>query len=193
MNARFGGTGLLSGGVSFGRTATNDCDARPDAIPSTTGMPERAFCDRTNPWPNETYVRLAGAYPLPYGLLASATFQNLPGALYQANVTYTNAQIAQSLGRNLSACGAAATCTATRTITVTQAGLLSEPRQSQFDIRLSKAFRVAGLRVKPLFDIYNVFNANTVLSDNFTFNAQWPKPVTLLGGRLFKFGADIDF
>jgi hypothetical protein len=196
MNARFAGSGLLSGGVAFGRTSTNDCNARPDGVPVTTpapAMPERAFCDRTNPWTNETFVRVAGAYPLPYGILASATFQNLPGILYQANVNYTNAQIAQSLGRNLSACGAAATCTTTRTITVTQAGLLSESRQSQFDVRVAKAFPFGRVRVKPLVDVYNVFNANTVLSDNNTFNALWPRPITLLGGRLFKFGADIDF
>ena len=117
MNARFAGAGLLAGGVSFGRTTANDCAVRVDSPSLQPGVAtDQPFCNRTNPWANETFVRLAGAYPLPLGFLASGTFQNLPGALYQANIVFTNAQIAPSLGRNLSSCGTAATCTATRTI-----------------------------------------------------------------------------
>ena len=77
--------------------------------------------------------------------------------------------------------------------TVTQPGLLAESRLNQLDARLSKTVRVGRVRVKPLFDVYNVFNASTVLTDNNTYNAQWPRPTGLLGGRLFKFGADIEF
>jgi len=186
LNARFGAGGLLAGGVSFGRTSVDDCGVRPDS-------PERLFCDRTPPWTNETYVKLAGSYPLPWGLSASATFQNLPGILYQANVVYTNSQIASSLGRNLSACGTAVTCTATRTVTVTEPGSLAEDRLKQLDVRLAKTLRIGGLRLKPAFDVYNLFNASTILRVNNTYSARWPQPTDLLGGRLFKLSADIDF
>ena len=47
--------------------------------------------------------------------------------------------------------------------------------------------------VKPAFDIYNLFNASTILRVNNTHNARWPQPTDVLAGRLFKFGADIDF
>jgi len=186
MKARFGTGGLLTGGVSFGRTSTNDCEVRPDS-------PEKLFCDRTPPLMNETFFKLAGSYPLPWGLLASGTFQNLPGIPYQANVVYTNNQIAPSLGRNLAACGQAVTCTSTRTITVTEPGSLSEARMNQLDVRLGKTLRFANMRVKPVFDLYNVFNASPVLRVNNTYATQWPRPTDVLGGRTVKIGADIDF
>jgi hypothetical protein len=28
---------------------------------------------------------------------------------------------------------------------------------------------------------------------NNTYNARWPQPTDVLGGRLFKFGADVEF
>jgi hypothetical protein len=186
LNARFGDGGLLAGGVSFGQTSVDDCAVRPDS-------PEKVFCDRTPPWGNETYLKLAGSYPLPWGLSASATFQNLPGILYQSNVVYTNSQIAPSLGRNLAACGAAAVCTATRTVTVTEPGSLAEERLTQLDLRLIKTIQLGRLRVRPAMDVYNVFNANTILRVNNTYNVQWPQPTDLLGGRLFKFGFDVEF
>lgn len=186
LNSRFGAGGLLAGGVSFGRTSTDDCGVRPDS-------PERLFCDRTPPWTNETFVKVAGAYPLPWGVSTSATFQNLPGILYQANIVFANNQIAPSLGRNLSACGTATVCTATRTITVTEPGSLAEDRLNQFDFRVTKTLKLGRLRFRPSFDIYNMFNASTILRVNNTYNTRWPQPTDVLGGRLFKFGADVEF
>ena len=128
-----------------------------------------------------------------WGILASATFQNLPGALYSASTVFTNAQIAPSLGRNLAACGAAAVCTATNTLTVTDPVMLAESRLNQFDFRVSKTIHVGHMNVKPNIDFYNVFNNSAILQDNNTFNAQWPRPINMLTGRLFKIGADIDW
>ena len=56
-----------------------------------------------------------------------------------------------------------------------------------------KTLLLGRLRVKPAIDVYNVFNANTILRLNNTYNARWPQPTDLLGGRLFKFGAEVDF
>ena len=44
-----------------------------------------------------------------------------------------------------------------------------------------------------MFDIYNVFNASTVLSVNNTYGPTWLRPLTLLAPRLFKFGAEFNF
>ena len=43
---------------------------------------------------------------------------------------------------------------------------------------------VGGLDV----DIYDLFNDNTVLTPNNTFEAQWRQPLSILQGRTFKFG-----
>ena len=50
-------------------------------------------------------------YPLPYGFIASGTFRNQPGIIDAATYTYSSAQAAASLGRDLSACLGAASCT----------------------------------------------------------------------------------
>ena len=70
-----------------------------------------------------------------------------------------------------------------------------EDRFSLLDLRLTKVMRVAGARVKGMVDIYNVFNDNTILDVNATFGPVWLRPTSIVGGRLFKFGAGdrIDF
>jgi hypothetical protein len=47
--------------------------------------------------------------------------------------------------------------------------------------------------MKGMFDIYNMFNANTVLQVNSGFGPAWLRPNAILGARLFKFGAQLDF
>ena len=47
-----------------------------------------------------------------------------------------------------------------------------------------------------MFDLYNLFNSNTVLFTNESFGADgmdWLKPASLLPGRLAKFGFQLDF
>ena len=67
---------------------------------------------------------------------------------------------------------------------------MREPRQSQTDIRMSKVVHVGRARFQPRFDVYNLFNVADVL----TLNARtWLLPTDVLSGRLFKFGALIDF
>ncbi len=67
-------------------------------------------------------------------------------------------------------------------------------RMSQLDLRFTKVFRFASNgRVKAMIDLYNVLNGNTVLSVNNTYGAAWQRPLTMLPGRLFKFGAQVDF
>jgi hypothetical protein len=44
-----------------------------------------------------------------------------------------------------------------------------------------------------MFDIYNVFNAATILGVNTTYGATWLTPTSVLGGRLLKFGTQINF
>jgi hypothetical protein len=111
-----------------------------------------------------------------------------------ASRTFTNAEIAGSLGRNLSSCpGAVGACTATQSIAMVEPNTLREERLTQVDARLTKTFQIGGVRVQGMFDVYNIFNEDSVLTRNNTFGASWGRPTRILGARLVKFGAQLDF
>jgi hypothetical protein len=148
----------------------------------------------TNPWKGQTQLKFNGVYPLPMGLQASATFQNLSGIPIQASRTYTNAEVAPSLGRNLGNCGTRVPCNGTVTVSqLVVPNTIFEDRLTQVDVRLTKIFKVGSTRVQGMFDVYNILNASTILSEITTYGPNWLRPTAILGGRLFKFGAQLDF
>ncbi|MBM3778519.1 MAG: TonB-dependent receptor [Acidimicrobiia bacterium] len=187
INARLADGGLLRGGVAFGRTVTDTCDQDIDA-PSRPG-----FCRVTPPWSSGAQVKFSGMYPLPQGFRLSGVFQNLPGAPVTATHVVTNAAIAPSLGRNLSACGTAAACNAVVQIPIVEPQILFEERITQLDLRVTKLFRLGRSRLQAMFDVYNVFNAATVLTSNGAYGPAWRNPTSILSARLFKVGAQVDF
>ena len=117
----------------------------------------------------------------------AAVFQSNPGPTYNANATFTTAQVAPTLGRPLSG--------GVRTVTVNLVSPFSQfgPRINQFDVRLSKIVRLGGRRLQANVDLYNVFNASSVVNFNSTFGSLWLQPTQILDARLFKFSAQIDF
>jgi hypothetical protein len=188
FEARFGQGGYLAGGLSFARTATN-C-----VIVDSPENGRPGFCDVRPPWSAGTQFKLNGNYPLPWGVGASAVFQDMPGIPVLANYNAPNSLIAPSLGRNLSACPTAmGPCTATDSIPLIPPQTMFEDRLTQLDLRFSKSFQAGGGRVRAMFDIYNVLNASTILSVNNTYGPTWLRPLTLLAPRLFKFGAEFTF
>jgi hypothetical protein len=189
-NARFGRGGQLSGGVSIGRMVTDNCvvvDTPQDARPG--------FCRTARPWGAATDVKFLVVYPLPYDVQTSAIYQNSPGIPIAANYVVTNAQISSSLGRNLSDCAVgAATCNANRTIALIPDNSMFEPRAQQLDLRFTRTFRLgATRRFRPSLDIYNLFNAATVLSMNTTYGPAWKDVTQILNGRQLRVGAQFDF
>ena len=189
-NARFGQGGQLSGGISIGRTVTDNCvvvDSPQDARPG--------FCRTAKPWGAATDVKFIVVYPLPYDIQTSAVYQNSAGIPITANYVVSNAAIASSLGRNLSDCAiGAATCNANRTIALIPDNSMFEPRAQQLDLRFTRTFRFGGTRrLRPSLDVYNLFNAATVLAMNTTYGPSWKDVTQILNGRQLRFGAQFDF
>src|SRR5262249_11912296 len=144
-------------------------------------------CETQNPYQNR--VRLNGSYPLPWDLQAAAVFQSLPAANYAANYTAATAAIQPSLGRPLAG--------GTRNVTVdllAPGSSFLEHRINQFDVRLTKRFRLEGhSRVQANFDLYNLLNSSTTLQVNSTLGPKWLQPTQILDARLIKFGVQVDF
>jgi hypothetical protein len=126
---------LLQGGVSTGRTFEDSCEVMrlvPEAAPAGTSNSDR-FCRTQSPF--LTQVKLLGAYTLPYDVQLSGTFQSIPGPEVTASATFVNAQIAPSLGRNLSTAS-------TATIGLVEPKTLYGERLYQLDFRVAKKFSV---------------------------------------------------
>jgi hypothetical protein len=187
VNARMKQGILLQGGLSTGKTVADSC-AIQAALPEISPL-LGPYCHQETPW--LTQFKFLGSYRLPYALQVSGTFQSLPNDPISAAYVATNAQIAPSLGRNLSA-GAAATAT----VQIIPPGTVFNPRINQLDLRLTREWRFGSMRLRPAIDVYNVFNVDTPLTWNNTYGtngATWLRPTAVIGGRLLKFGAQFDF
>ena len=133
-----------------------------------------------------TQVKLQFAYPIWYDFKLALAYQNNPGLAQAATLGYTNAQVAPSLGRNLSTASVAV-------VSLLAPNTLFEPRYNQFDVRLSRRFQIGRVRFEPRADVYNLFNSVTALGSISGYGAAWLRPTDALGARLAKFGVQLDF
>ena len=74
-------------------------------------------------------------------------------------------------------------------------GTLYGDRVNELDLRLAKVLRFGRTRTNVGFDVYNLLNANPVLTYNAAFipNGNWLVPTSVLQARFVKIGASIDF
>ena len=175
-NARMAGL-LLQGGISTGKTMTDECQLAVDS-------PSVLFCHVETPF--LTQIKLLGSYTLPGDIQLAGTLQSVPGPQILANVIFTSDQIRPSLGRPL---------TGARTISqnVVEPGTLYGDRWHQLDLRVSKNFQIGRARVRAMADLYNVLNDNTTLSYQNTLVPNWLQPIAIMPARLAKIGFMYEF
>jgi hypothetical protein len=65
-------------------------------------------------------------------------------------------------------------------------------RLNQVDMRVGKILRFGRTKSSLNLDVYNLFNANTVLTVNHAF-ATWQRPTSILLARFAKIGMQFDF
>jgi hypothetical protein len=201
VNGRFGQGGFFTGGVAGGRTTWDSCAfrSRPDvtvALPGFGALPTTQapqYCHATSSWSADTQVKFTAGYTLRWGIQTAAVFQNLPGVDSPVTLLVPNATAAATLGRNLSACGATAACTASIIVPITAPLSTAEERQTQLDLRFSKRMSVGQTQVRPRVDVYNVLNANSVQSLTTRYGPTWLTPGEILSGRLVKIGVQLEF
>jgi hypothetical protein len=182
MNARPRPGLMVQGGVSTGRTSTDNCEVLA-LVPEAGAL--NAFCHVDTNF--LTQVKVLGTYTVPkVDVQFSGTFQSLPGPQVTANYVAANAIIQPSLGRLLS--GGAANAT----INIVPPGTIYGERLNQLDLRFAKLFKYARTRTSLNFDLYNILNANPVTSQNNNY-AAWQVPLSILDARLFKISVQFDF
>jgi hypothetical protein len=210
LGARFGKGAQVQGGLGTGTTLTDNCfvvDSPSTLVAGTPGggnltIPTQdarpGFCRTRRPWAAATQVKFSVVYPLPWNLQTSAIYQSLPGFPITASYVASNAEIKQSLGRNLSTCPSqtAATCNQTVVVDLIPPNTLFDDRIQQLDLRVSRIFTIGKSKLRGNVDVYNIFNASTILNENTrytTTNNRWLNAVQIMGGRLFKFSGQLTF
>jgi hypothetical protein len=199
VNARLQNGLVVQGGTGLGRVVTDDCEIveqLPETLHQFLNNNTRSFVFTARPLERcrenrglRTRIQGLAAYTIPkIDVQVSGTFQNLPGVGVNANANVVPAST--DLGRPFSS-------GPFRSFNIVEAGELFVERLNQLDFRVSKILRFGATRTSVNFDLYNIFNANSVIAENATYTAPpstaWRTPQTILLPRLFKFSVQLDF
>jgi hypothetical protein len=175
----------FQGGVNTGKTIVDTCAVRAE-------LPETAATDpycRNDPG-FVTRVTGLATYIVPkLDVLLSGTFRSDQGSPLAANYVVTTAEAARTLGRPLS------NGVPSITVNLLEPGEMWGDRVNEVDLKVAKIIRLGRTRTNVGVDIYNLFNANPVLTYNsaFTPGGRWLVPTSVLSARFAKLSASIDF
>ena len=193
LDARLEGL-LFQGGVSTGTVSSDYCDLASQ-VPETIDARSRGvqgreaskvldFCNISTAW--LTQIKLLGSYTLPYDIQIAGTYQSLSGPERKAIHTYTSAEFDAALGRPHTTGG--------ESINVLEPGTEYGERFHQVDLRFTKIISLGGsARLRAMFDLFNIFNANAVTKEGFGLGANYLQPDAIMPGRLGKFAFQFDF
>ena len=184
----------IYGGVSTGRLLTVNCEIdNPNSL---------RFCDQRDLGiPYVTQFKISGAYPLPYGVQISGNWQGYPGVpqstlRQDGDYNMTNNRVDDpSLNVNYIVDRTIIPSLTVSSVTVPliKPGAKYLSRWNQIDVRLAKKFRVRGVNFQGQLDMFNILNASSILTVNETYGSSLDRPTSILQGRLFAFGAQMNF
>jgi hypothetical protein len=199
VNVRLPNQVFLQGGVSSGRTTTDNCAVAGQigttAVGSALGgfnasnsdFPSTLYCHVDTPF--LTQVKLIGSYTIPrINAQIAGTFQSLPGPSISAAYNAPFAVYGPSLGRVIAGGNANSTVAVNLIAPNTQFG----DRLNQLDLRLSKRLTVGPTKLSVGVDLYNALNVSSVLSYNTSY-AAFMVPTSIVTPRFAKFNLSFDF
>jgi hypothetical protein len=188
------GTGNIYGGASIGRQLTANCDVDdPNSL---------RYCDQRDlDMPYLTQFKISGSYPVKYGIQVSGNWQGYPGqpgGTARQDATYDpaiNRVIDPSLNANYVVDRTVIpTLTQTSvTVPLLKPGTKYLDRWNQVDVRMAKTFRYRTVNFQAQLDIFNIFNASSILTVTETYGTSLDRPTSILQGRLFAIGAQMNF
>jgi hypothetical protein len=183
-NSRFSNGAIVTGGTSTGRTVSKICDVTDPNYASAAAAGLR-YCDQSKlDIPLLTTFKVSGSYPLPYGVRLSGVFQSTPGDALTTTYVVTAASFRTITGVTMGQ--------SSITMRLNKPGEEYLPRVNQLDMTISKSFKVGSARVSPEISLFNMLNANPVLSESTAYPAIGT-PLRILDGRLLRFQAQIRF
>jgi hypothetical protein len=205
LESRFQNGAFARFGVTAGRRTFDDCYENLADDPTSELFPDgTSYCHREYGYRPD--IKALGSYPLPGGVMFSATYQYSRGVQtggagpsILATWTMNNALLAangSTLGRQLHP------GVANKAVQLIREGLeYGDQNLSQLDLRASKRFTVSRYRFQVDFDLYNALNSNWPYTVNTAFSnvtsgtqaSAWLRPTRALDGRMFKIGGQFHF
>lgn len=158
---------FLIGGTSTGRVVSHACQVE--------NLNALRFCDqRQFDIPFRTTFKLSGNHPLPwFGLTVSSVFQSIANAERIINYTVTRAQLPQLQTAS------------SVVVRLNKPGSEYLKRVNMLDVTLAGTLHLRRTRVRPQISVFNLFNANEVLTET----NQWPthgRLLTIVPGRMVR-------
>ncbi|MGE3778891.1 MAG: carboxypeptidase regulatory-like domain-containing protein [Pirellulaceae bacterium] len=180
--------GNIFGGWTADRHVSVSCDAENPNGEAGTDIPTGLsfhqggrFCDqRALGLPFRSDFKIAGAYPIPFGIQASMSLQSYAGQPLQ---------VSWVVPANLFPAGR----TKSETVPLVAPGEKYLPRWTQMDIGVKRTFVFGNRQIIPQAEIFNLLNSSVVLSENQTFGASLGQPTSTLLGRLLRLAVQVKF
>ncbi len=190
----------VGGGLDIGRNVDDHCftvDVPNQPIDVTGSLGGTTFtgynssgdgaCKAVIAWKNNMDFRFNGSIPIKGGFNGSFIYRNTRGALQNALLAVTAANITFKNGR------AASTLTSPPSVNLITPNSLYGPRFNQLDLAVSKSVDVGWGKVRLAFDLYNALNNNSIQNVTTTYGPRWVRPTTFLDPRLARVTAAIQF
>ena len=200
LDGRLPGGIKVGGGLDIGRNVDDHCftvDVPNQPIDVTGSLGGTTFtgynssgdgaCKAVIAWKNTMDFRFNGSIPIKGGFNGSFIYRNTRGALQNALLTVTAANITFKNGR------AASTLTSPPSVNLITPNSLYGPRFNQLDMAVSKSVDVGWGKVRLAFDLYNALNNNSIQNVTTTYGTRWQRPTTFLDPRLARVTAAIQF
>ena len=209
FNARLPHGASLFGGTTSERMLWTLCneESNPNNL---------LYCDaRNSDIPFRTQIKLAGSYPLPYGVQISGAFQSIPGYLLGNNIPAPTAlpSVTNPAGvgtvflispTTRYAANCPGPCTpgalvipnmsaASLNVPLAAPGTEYAERVNQVDVSLAKWFQVGKARLQAQLDVFNVLNRGDVLSvRSLNYGtSSYQQPSSILQGRIVRIGTQL--
>jgi hypothetical protein len=195
FNWRPGRGAQIFGGFGYERELQVNCTNPDDPN-------EQIFCDdRVNDIPWKKGLKLAGSYPMPWGITLSGSLQNNESPTPTTVATTRNMVITRA-SRYPASCPAP--CPAgqliaptlnqsTLTIPVVPTRASFVERIVQLDLKASKTFRINRVTVSPTVEAFNINNSDAIISYQSvnSLAAAYLAPNSIMQGRMIGVGAQV--
>ena len=189
----------IFGGFAFERQLDTNCAAadNPNSL---------LYCDDTkNDVPFSMQFKLAGNYPLPYGIQLSGSFQSNQSPAGTPGTITSTQYMAITRGTTKYPSNCPAPCPAGAVIlpTTFQPATLNVPlvapsgyfleRINQLDLKIQKTFKVNRFTVSPQFEMFNVNNSDAMISvvTNNTLSTSYRYANSIMQPRMMGVGAQV--